>query len=451
MAQDHTPTLASIVTSAIRRLARTVPVPVRYKQRLQSYLFQKAPSIFSKCPSYSEWKRDYAPIDYDSLRSLEHIQDSTDPVNPSHRIVLVTHDAKPHGAQFLALGMVKMLVQEMHLNVEVVTLGGGRLRTDFGKLARVHELHEFKSNRASLNSLAQDFAKRGFRRAVVNSAASGRVVPVFKAAGIESVCLVHELPGVIRRFGLEQQAAQIAANAAFVVFPAQIVADGFGQFAKVDTSRQLIRPQGLYRKNKWRTEKKVARSELRKRLSLSEDRKIVLTVGFADHRKGVDLFVECAIKVMAILDDVDFVWVGHWDEDQYSNVGRRLAETPYGGRVHFVGYDPDTSLYHAASDLYLLTSREDPFPNVVLESFDVAVPVVAFSSSGGAAEFVEEVNNVVVPFEDVEALSSAICTLLNSPETRLNIGRIAQEKVDHQFSFGTYMRDLCELLYVKLP
>jgi glycosyltransferase involved in cell wall biosynthesis len=362
---------------------------------------------------------------------------------------MVTHDAKPHGAQFLALGMVKMLTQEMNVEVEVVILGGGRLRSEFGRAACVHEFSEFKKNTVELTLLSQDFVRRGFRKAIVNTVASGRIVPIFRAAGIDSVCLVHELPGIIRRFGLERQAEQIAANAMKVVFPAKVVADGFRQFANVSDANQVIRAQGLYRRNRWRSAKEAARSELRSRLNLPKDSKVVLTVGFADHRKGADLFVACAINVMNVLDDVEFVWVGHWDQTMHFQMLKRLSETPIKERVHFVGYDPDTSLYHAASDLYLLTSREDPFPNVVLESFDVAVPVVAFASTGGAAEFVEEVNNVVVPYEDVHALSTEVIRLLKSRETSLNMGRLGQERVDRQFSFRDYMQEISGLLFAE--
>lgn len=73
-------------------------------------------------------------------------------------------------------------------------------------------------------------------------------MPIFRDVGIDSICLIHELPGVIRKFCLEKQAAQIAEHAKAVVFPAQIVADGFSQFARVDADKQIIRPQGLYRK-----------------------------------------------------------------------------------------------------------------------------------------------------------------------------------------------------------
>lgn len=451
MAQNLPSLLASLLKDAIRRSGRVIPVPVRYKQRLQSYLFQTAPRLFSRFESYSEWKRDYAPIDYSALvphadkQESDGVENNHISADSSRRILVVTHNAKPHGAQFLALGMVKMLKQDMNLNVEVVLLGGGRLRTEFGKLTPVYQFNEFCLANKELKLLARALVRRGFRKAIVNTAASGKIVPIFRDAGIESICLIHELPGVIRRFSLEKQARQIAENANALVFPAKIVADGFSQFAKVDAAKQFIRPQGLYRRNGWRTTKDAARTELRRRLSLEGNAKIVLTVGFADHRKGVDLFVDCAIKVMSSFEGVHFVWVGHWDEEMHRQNERRLGETPFGRRVHFVGYDPDTSLYHAGSDVYALTSREDPFPNVVLESFDVAVPVVAFSGTGGAAHLVGDVGGITVPLQDVDKFAEAISRLLETPELSLAMGRSAQKHVDTHFSFREYMSDLCAL------
>ena len=274
-------------------------------------------------------------------------------------------------------------------------------------------------------------------------------MPVFQDSGIECVCLVHELPGIIKSNKFEKQARQIASSAKMVVFPAQSVADGFAQFAPVDSTKQVIRPQGLYRKNKWRLEKDVARAELRKRLNLSPATKVVLAVGYAEYRKGIDLFVECASEVIAKRDDVDFVWVGHWDAKMHDMIERKLLNSPCRSRIHFVGYDPDTALYHAGSDVYALTSREDPFPNVVLESFDVGVPVVAFASTGGAASLVEKVGGITVPLPDTKAFAAAICRLLDAPDLSAGLGKAAQDHVDQHFEFRAYLLALCDMLNVE--
>ena len=140
--------------------------------------------------------------------------------------------------------------------------------------------------------------------------------------------------------------------------------------------------------------------------------------------------------------------VGHWDTKMQSEINTKLLDSPYKDRIHFVGFDSDTALYHAGADVYALTSREDPFPNVVLESFDVAVPVVAFSSSGGGAHLVEKVGGVTVPLQNIEEFSAAICRLLDTPVFSTDLGKSAQIYVDQHFAFRTYLLDLCALLAI---
>src|SRR5262249_60649267 len=135
-------------------------------------------------------------------------------------------------------------------------------------------------------------SQRGFTRAIVNTTVSGWIVPLFREVGIESLCLIHELPGIIHSYGLQKEAKQVASFAKTVVFPARIVADGFPQLIRPEN--QVIRPQGLYRRNRRRFDKTKARAKLRSRLGLPPDAKVVLAGSAPAHMKSVDLFVGLA-------------------------------------------------------------------------------------------------------------------------------------------------------------
>ena len=369
----------------------------------------------------------------------------------SDRIIVVSHDAHPHGAQFIALAVTRSLKREMRLEVEVVLLGKGKLKGDFAALVPIHDLSDSGPEDPVARKLVQSLAQRGFTRAIVNTTVSGWIVPMFREVGIESICLIHELPGIIRSYGLEKEAAQIASFAKTIVFPAPGAAEGFSQFALVKPENQAIRAQGLYRRNKWRFDKREARAELRSLLGLEPRAKVVLAVGYADYRKGVDLFVDCACRILAKRADVDFIWVGNWDLETRKAIESKLPPGPGRNRIHFVGYDSDTDLYHAGSDVYALTSREDPFPSVVLDSFHVAVPVVAFASSGGASELVEKVGGETVSRLDTIGFAAAICRLLDTPKLAQSMGTTAQAYVDQNFSFREYVFDLCDFMGVKRP
>ena len=368
------------------------------------------------------------------------------------KIIVVSHDAHPHGAQFLALGIVRSLKQDFHFEVAVVLLGAGRLAKNFADFAEIHDCSGVDSALGKMRTVSRSLAERGFTLAIVNSTASGRIIPVFQEAEIECISLVHELPGIIEEHMLHEQAKMIATFAKKVVFPVQMVADEFQQFAAVEGHKQVVRAQGLYRKNKWRFRKEEAKAKICQRLGLSTDTKIVLTVGFADFRKGVDIFVECACQILARRDRVAFIWVGHWDPELYQGIEKKLLGNRCKDRIHFVGYDPDTAPYHAASNVYALTSREEPFGNVVLESFDVAVPVVAFAAVGGGARLVEDIGGgITVPQFDAAAFSAAICSLLDDAEMSNRFGSAAQSHVDEYFAFRSYVFDLCAMLNFRFP
>ena len=364
-------------------------------------------------------------------------------------IAVVSHDAHPHGAQFLALGMVRSLVNDLKFQVHTVLLGEGRLRGEFAQYAPVYDLlpgSDFESRSADL---ARQLFANGVQQAIVNTTVSGVLVKALAAQGISCVSLIHEMPGVIEANNLAPQATDIANFSHRLVFPANIVEEGFVSFAAVDESKKLIRPQGLWRRNLLRFNKEQVREEVRSRLGINLDAPIVLAVGYADRRKGIDLFVMAALEILTSKPDTLFVWIGHWDETLREEIDSLIKE--HRVSFKFLGYEPETASYHAAADVYALTSREDPFPNVVLESFDAGVPVVAFEGTGGGAKLVSKVGGRVVPAEDVQAFAQAVVSLIQQPDVARELGEQASALVDRDYAFRSYLFDLCEYSGIKLP
>ena len=132
----------------------------------------------------------------------------------------------------------------------------------------------------------------------------------------------------------------------------------------------LVRPQGLFTRSRYRglRQPEQARTALRTKLGLQQDARIVLSVGYADRRKGVDLLAEAAVIACRAEPNLHFVWVGHRDVDIQGEIDATLQMAGIADRFHFVGLDFNTDDYYAGADAYALASREDPFPSVVLES-----------------------------------------------------------------------------------
>lgn len=366
---------------------------------------------------------------------------------PVRSMIVVTHDTHPHGAQYLALNMVRVLSKSLGFDVAVVSLGEGPLKQQFLDLGvAFHELQERELTGEAGQRLAETLRAKGYHSAIVNTTVSGRFLAALSAEGIRCVSLIHELPGVLDSYNLKEHAEAINRHADRIIFAAEAVREGFGKFVPLDVSKSVIRAQGLYKTNAGLALPLLdRRAALRETLNLPELAAIILGVGYADHRKGVDLFVAAGLLAARQSDALHFVWVGHWSSEMEARVDAMLAGEPrLKGRFHFVGRRDDTDQFYAGADLFALTSREDPFPSVVLEAMEASLPVVGFAGGGGHVPLLEEGVGCIVPMEDIEALADVFVRSAELPHFFDEMRRQGPRLVAERFLFRDYLFDLCE-------
>ena len=378
----------------------------------------------------------------------------TTPAHPqSKRIVIVSHDAHPHGAQYLALHMARAFNEAFGFSVDVVLLGEGRLRGEFERWATLHDLSGFDPLGSKAQQVARDLANAGVEMAIANTTVSGLFAQTLNEAGLRVIGLVHELPGVIEQNNLVEYARSLAACADRLVFPAEQVRQGFERCTRIDAAKVSIRPQGLYKLNRYAVSggRERASQALRERLNIPAQARVILCVGYADLRKGIDLFVEIGRQLMRDRDDVHFLWVGHFDVRLEPTIRDAVCAAGLQERFHFPGIDADTDIYYAGADVYALTSREDPFPSVVMEALQVGVPVVGFEGAGGFASLLDRGAGLLVPAFDTGAFAIALRNLLDDPARARSMGACGQALIEEQCSFRSYLFDLLDMLGLKLP
>jgi len=289
--------------------------------------------------------------------------------------------------------------------------------------------------------------------AIVNTTVAGHCAAALGRAGVRVVSLVHELPTLIRSYGLELEAEAIVRHAHKIVFPAPQVRDGFAQFVALDPTRAIIRPQGLFVRSRHvgKTEHTVARAALRRRLQLPTEARIVLAVGYGDSRKGVDLFCEAASRVRQVDAGVHFVWVGHYDADLVDQARRALKAEETEKGVHFIGKEFATDDFYAGADIYALSSREDPFPSVLLESLSVGTPVVAFAGAGGADSLLPRCGGYLVAEFTARAFADELLRVLADTDGRRAVGERGADLVAREYSFRQYVFHLLDLCGIRVP
>ncbi|GLH76742.1 hypothetical protein SSBR45G_16500 [Bradyrhizobium sp. SSBR45G] len=364
----------------------------------------------------------------------------------SPKILLVGHDAFPSGAQHLLLSIGKVLRSNFNFEVEFLLLSGGAMEHDYQAVAPLTVLKQPSEVRSALNH----FKEKGFTAAIANTSVSGVAVKFLTKIGLRVVSLIHELPRILKEKNLEETAREALMRADKVVFASEFVRDKLMDALEIepDADRFLIRAQGSY---KQMVHDAAGAAAVRKELGLAPSDRLVLGVGYADLRKGFDLFLQLRNQIQYDGGDVHFAWVGGVDPVLREWLDQEISRAEASGAFHMLGFRSDMQAIFSASDAFALTSREDPFPTVALEALSVGVPVVSFAESGGIPGFlVGEGVGAVVPYCDVAAMSRAIARYLAYPPSATEQSRMV-ELVAAKFDFMEYVRDLVRLAVPKLP
>ena len=173
---------------------------------------------------------------------------------------------------------------------------------------------------------------------------------------------------------------------------------------------------------------------------LDEGTMLVCGCGSIGWRKGTDLFIEVAKHVVENAGTpVKFIWLGEAIQDETCIEIHEKIDT-YGLRdsVMMVGEVPNTADYYQECDLFLMCSRQDPFPLVNLEVGLQGMPIICFDQSGGSVELIEKIDpDMIIPQQDTWAMANKVITLATDRQALQEIGMKTKEVVENEF-LGKY-------------
>jgi glycosyltransferase involved in cell wall biosynthesis len=119
-------------------------------------------------------------------------------------------------------------------------------------------------------------------------------------------------------------------------------------------------------------------------------------------------------------------------------------------RVHFLGFDPDVRNWMQAADGFVLASRYEGLPMVLLECGACGVPAVATNVAGTSEVIVNGETGWLACADGADALAAVMARLMRVPAAeRRSMGERARQLVVKRFSLETVL-ERWETLYEEL-
>jgi glycosyltransferase involved in cell wall biosynthesis len=155
------------------------------------------------------------------------------------------------------------------------------------------------------------------------------------------------------------------------------------------------------------------------------DTKQILTVGWLIPRKGIDLLLPAAKSILGIHPEWTWKIIGDGvmkqqvlDFIQKEKLHNRLiVQQPVNSTIHHE---------YLSSSLFVLTSRFEAFPMVLLEAMSFGLPCISFDCPSGPSDIItDNIDGILIEKENVTKLTNAISILLLNEEKRKKMGELA--------------------------
>ena len=150
------------------------------------------------------------------------------------------------------------------------------------------------------------------------------------------------------------------------------------------------------------------KDEMRKKLGISKDSRVVLTVRRLVYKNGIDTLIESAKTAIKKNPRLVFIVVGKGPD--FAKVKGKIEQLGIQENFKLTGFvsDEDLPVYYNTADFFVLPSKSgEGLPLVALEAMSCGVPVIA-TNVGGTSEVMNEDYGKLVPPNSPEALAEAI-------------------------------------------
>ena len=351
------------------------------------------------------------------------------------KILFISHDASRTGAPMVLYHFLKWLqINQSEIQADLLVLRGGNLENHFKEVVCNYFDYEIKNTPKKLNrkerillklgwlkrpNLKDDFllelSQNNYDVVYANTIASIKFAYelVSKAKPAKFIVHLHELNAIIRLMLPDFNNYTDLIDQ--YITPAQIVKDNLlTNWAIPENKIEVVYEFASI-------------SEIEKQSNRREEF-VIGASGTVHWRKGSDVFIQVARYISKCYPEINFkfIWVGKISKTEQLIVEEDLFKLDLTDKVTFIGEVENPEDYYKDFDVFLMTSREDPFPLVCIEVGMLGKPIISFEKAVGTNEVLQQGGGFIVPYLDIETMADKIIEYYNNPILMIEHGAINQ-------------------------
>ncbi|WP_166921690.1 glycosyltransferase family 4 protein [Flavobacterium poyangense] len=187
----------------------------------------------------------------------------------------------------------------------------------------------------------------------------------------------------------------------------------------------------------------------RKQLEIFENDFVFVFVGRLVKDKGINELISAFSKLEANYKEVKLVLVGPF-EDDFDPLDRETINAIQESKaIVTVGFQQDVRPYFALADSLVFPSYREGFPNVVMQAGAMNLPSIVTDINGCNEIIRENVNGIIIPVKDSNAIYDAMIKILTNTEYRNKLRSNARlhiiSRYEQQLVWGALLEEYKKL------
>ncbi len=353
------------------------------------------------------------------------------------------------------LGGVAILLKEIHKDLNtadydhtlitgVCSVNELDILADSGNLSKIIQVNKMSRKPSILEDFSSFFEIRKILKEIspdivhTHTSKAGVLGRIAALSLRKNLCIVHTFHGHHIYGYFSKTIVKI------IIFAEQILGN-YSDLLIADSVqvKDDLRKAGIGKSKSWRVITpgvrelaQISNKEARSRLAVDKDMFTICWIGrFVDIKNPI-----LALTAYSMLNSFEkshskFIMVGDGELLEKCKAFAKANDL----NVSFPGWEMNIAPFLAASNLLLLTSRNEGFGMVLAESGQYGVPALS-TDVGGVREFIENNENGILVEAYPEAIASTISYLMKNPTSLIKLGENARKTSAEKFSMDNFIQ-----------